>query len=189
MILATGLKLTGGEGTMADLTGKKALIVIASQNFRDEEFTEPCELLKKAGVIVTIASSKTDVATGMLGKKVKPDSLVSAVKAADYDMVIFVGGSGASEYFNSSAAHVLARDAVTGNKILGAICLAPAILARAGILKGKKATCFSAVREFLRNGGAEVQPGGLVVDGKIITADGPQSAKPFAAALLQALAK
>jgi protease I len=165
---------------MSNLPGKKVVMIIASQNFRDEEFAEPYNLLKSNGAAVTVASSKTSPAKGMLGKVVTPDILVKDVAVADYDCVIFVGGAGASEYFNDKTAQNIAKETVQAGKVLCAICIAPATLANAGVLKGKKATCFSSVANMLVKGGATVEKRDVVQDGKIITANGPGAAKEFA---------
>jgi protease I len=178
---------TGEEQKMTNVKGKKALIIIASQNFRDEEFIEPYELLKNGGATVTIASSKKTPARGALGKVVTPDLPITEATATNYDAVVFVGGPGAEEYFNNTAAHKLAQEAVKADKALAAICIAPAILANAGVLKDKKATCFSSEESTLRKGGAVVVKQNVVRDGKIITANGPKAAKEFAQTLAATL--
>lgn len=169
------------------LKGKKVVMVIASQNFRDEEFAEPYGALTNAGASVKVACSRLAPAKGMLGRQVTPDLLLKDVSAADYDAVVFVGGAGAQEYFADETAHRIAREAVEKGRLLGAICIAPAILANAGVLKERKATCFPSVGSVLRKAGATVVAEGVVKDGKLVTADGPANARPFAAALIEAL--
>ncbi|MFQ5835431.1 MAG: DJ-1/PfpI family protein, partial [bacterium] len=85
---------------MAELKGKKVLIIIAERNFRDEELLKPRKILEDRGVKVTVASTSLQDARGMLGATVKPDILLSSVKVQDYDVITFVGGSGASQYWN-----------------------------------------------------------------------------------------
>lgn len=72
---------------------KKVVMIIAHNIFRDEEYLRPKEVLTAAGIKVVTASSSLTTATGKLGAKVNPDVLVKDVKAADYDAVIFIGGS------------------------------------------------------------------------------------------------
>ena len=172
---------------MAGATGKKVLMVIASDQFRDEEYQQPRALLEKAGVKVTVASSSLDEATGMLGLKVKPDILLKEAKVEDYDGVVFVGGMGATEYWDNPTAHALARSAHQSGKLTSAICLAPMTLANAGLLKGKKATIWKdAVGDFKTKG--VVYTGKPVErDGRIITGSGPEAAEEFAKALLEEL--
>lgn len=183
-----GLNAYGKENdTMPDLKGKKVLMIIAGRNFRDEEFSEPYDLLKKCGATVTIASSTKGRATGMLGKVVVPDMLITECKIEDYDGVVFIGGSGASEYWNNRTAHAIARSAVEHNKVLGAICFAPPTLANAGVLKGRKAVCFPSVEGALAQGGAVLVNQDVVRDGNIVTATGPEAAKAFAETLVSML--
>ena len=172
---------------MAGAAGKKVLMVIASDQFRDEEYQKPRALLEKAGVRVTVASSSLKEATGMLGLKVKADILLKEAKMEEYDGVVFVGGMGATEYWESPVAHALARDAHEAGKLTSAICLAPMTLANAGLLKGKKATIWKdAVGDFKTKG--VVYTGKPVErDGRIITGSGPEAAEEFGKALLDVL--
>ncbi len=72
---------------------KKVLMVIAPDQFRDEEYLEPRRILEVRGCAVTVASTSIEPATGMLGAVVKPDTTIDKVKAADFDAVVFVGGA------------------------------------------------------------------------------------------------
>ena len=171
----------------AILSGKKVAIIIAFRDFRDEEFTQPFIHLTQAGATITVASSRRGTAEGMLGKEVKVEHLVSELAASNFDAVVFVGGSGAQEYFNNTPAHHLVREALQQGKVVGAICMAPGILAHAGVVTGKQVTGFSSILPDLRKAGAKVNPVPVVSDGKLVTADGPQSAVQFAAAWIEAL--
>jgi protease I len=177
------------EGKPVDLTGLDVLMVIASKNFRDEEYREPAEALAHAKAGVDVAASSKETSEGMLGQKVTPDLLLSEVDVSRYAAVLFVGGSGAKEYFDDPVAHRIAREAAEQGKVVCAICIAPSTLANAGLLKGKKATCFASERENLEARGAEVLDEPVVRDGKFITADGPKSAHAFAKAVVGALAE
>lgn len=172
---------------MPDLKGKNVLLIIAANNFRDEEFFQPYDLLKKCGAAVTIASSKKDKVRSVFGKSVTPDLLVADCKAADYDAVVFIGGPGAAEYFMNPAAQALARSAAESGKILAAICIAPVTLANAGVLKGKRAVCFPSMADKLAQQGAIIGAGDFVQDGRILTATGPEAAQAFAEALVMML--
>ncbi|HQA04190.1 MAG TPA: DJ-1/PfpI family protein, partial [Thermodesulfovibrio thiophilus] len=77
---------------------KKVLMIIASQNFRDEEFLTPKQIFEKAGFNVIVASSSLNTAKGTLGATVKPDILIKDVNVKTFDAVVFVGGPGAEEY-------------------------------------------------------------------------------------------
>ena len=167
--------------------GKKAVLIIAHENFRDEELAEPMEVLESAGVDVVIASSSLETAKGKLGAVVVPDMLVEDISVSDYDAVVFIGGGGSSEYFESAVAHSVAREAAKSGKLLGAICIAPSTLANAGLLEGKKATSYPSEEGNLKSKRASFTGAGVEVDGNIITADGPSSAREFGRAILRAL--
>lgn len=166
--------------------GKHVLMVIAPTNFRDEEYQKPREILEKAGASVTVASLSTTEATGMLGLKVRPNLVLSDVDADDYDAVIFVGGGGASTYFDDKNAQSIAKEAAK-SRTLGAICLAPQILANANLLEGKRATVFKSQVNGIKAKGAIYTGEPVERDGNIITADGPASATAFGEAILSAI--
>ena len=174
---------------MKPLGNKQVLMVIAQNNFRDEELKVPKALLEEQGAKVTIACSDLAISKGMLGMRVMPDKSLDDVSAKDYDAVIFVGGSGASEYFEDAIAHKLAQDALGLNKVLGAICIAPVTLANAGVLKGKKATVFSSEAQEIEAQGANYTGADVEQDGRIITANGPEAARKFGQAMAQALSR
>jgi len=166
---------------------QKAVLIIASQKFRDEELLETKHLLDQAGVQTVIASTKTGVIKGMLRAKVEADMLVNDIVVDDYDAVIFIGGSGAKEYFDSSVALNIARQAAQRQKILAAICIAPAVLANAGLLDGVRATAFSTEKYKLKKAGAQYTGANVERDGLIITANGPKAAAQFGKAIVDAL--
>ena len=176
-----------GESAMQSVKGKKAVMIIAQSNFRDEELLKPKEVLEKNGVIVTVASSSLKESTGMLGAKVKPNILFTNINVADYDAVIFVGGSGASEYWDNPTAHKIANEANNAKKIVGAICIAPVTLAKAGLLKDKKATTFSSTINDIKSAGAKYTGAEVEIDGNIITASGPAAAQKFGETIVKAL--
>jgi protease I len=181
--------LTSIMGGMAvgDLKDKRVVMIIAKSGFRDEEYKQPRAIFDKNGVKVQVASSSLNTSTGMLGAKVKPDILYKDIKVDEYDAVIFVGGIGAKEYWDDPVAHQIAKEAVSKSKVLCAICIAPVTLARAGVLKGKKATVFSSEKGNIQKSGANYTGKSVEVDGKIITGEGPSAASEFGEAILKAL--
>lgn len=169
--------------------GKKALLIIAPKNFRDEEYFDTKQVLEKYGVAVTTASRISGKIKGMLGKTATAGIGLDEVSVEDYDAVVFIGGIGAQAYFNDSKAQEIAVSAYESGKTVGAICIAPVILANAGILKGKRATCWDG--EFasqLEAGGADCTGEDVVRDDKVITANGPSAARSFGAEIVKALA-
>ena len=170
-----------------NITGKNVLMVIAANNFRDEEYAEPRKVLEQAGAKVIVACSTLNAARGKLGLEVKPDILISDAKEADYDGIVFVGGGGSQEYFESPVAHKLAQTFHSHGKLTSAICIAPAILANAGLLKAKKATSFPSSKETLQTKGALFTGSGVESDGLIVTGSGPEAAIKFGEKLVEVL--
>lgn len=172
---------------------KKALFVIAPEKFRNEEYFIPKDILKKGGVEVVTASTKK-TASGFMFRSVKTDILLKDVSIADYDAIIFAGGPGARAFFDDRLVLSLAREMNANGAIVAAICIAPVILARADILRGKKATVWSSsedttgIDEILK-GGAIFDPAPVVRDGNVITADKPIHAEAFGKAVLEALSE
>jgi protease I len=170
---------------------KKVLIVVAKENFQDHEFSVVDEKLRGAGVEVDIGSSDLGKARGSFGKEIEVDKKISDVSVEDYDGVVFIGGPGSVVYQRDENAHKLAREALSKGKVIGAICIAPTILAYAGVLKGKKASVWddgngTQIRIIEENGG-KYTGADVEVDEKIITANGPPAADKFAAKILEKL--
>jgi len=195
LILVTFMALTllscsrskqGGE-VSKDLAGKRVVMIIAHNGFRDEELMEPKEILEGEGAEVVVASSSLDEAHGMKGATVKPDILLDDIDVSKFDAVIFVGGVGASEYWNNPKAHQIAKEALDSGKVVTAICIAPVTLANAGILKGKKATVFPSEREKLRAAGAIYTGRDVEEDGMIVTGNGPSAARKFGQTIAEKL--
>lgn len=172
---------------MPKISGKKVLMVIASKNFRDEEYQNPRRVLEEGGAVVRVASSSLNVAKGMFGATAKPDLFIRDVKVDEYDAILFIGGSGSSEYWNDTMAHLIVKQALEKGKVLGAICIAPTTLANAGVLSGRRVTSFSSEVSKLRAKGAIYTGSDVEVDGKFITANGPASSTKFGEKVVEAL--
>ncbi len=167
----------------------RILMIIAPYNFRDEELFIPKRIFEDNGYEVVVASSSLKTARGMLGALYKPELLLKQVRVKDYKAIVLVGGSGSVVYFNNRILHHIVREALKEHKVLGAICLAPCILAKAGVLKGKRATVWYSAKECLIKNGAIYTGKPVEVDGKIVTASGPFAARKFAHTILKVLKK
>lgn len=167
-------------------------MIIALRNFRDEEYFIPKEILAKAGMEVVTASTQRGIAVGSGGGETKVDLLLSEADIKNFDGVVFIGGQGAHQHLDNEQFHQIAREAVKEQKLLAAICIAPAILAKAGVLDRKKATVWSSVLDksavkILASGGAIYQPDLVVQDGNIITANGQGAAREFGKGIIKAI--
>jgi len=105
----------------------------------------------------------------------------------DFDAIIFIGGVGAREYFNNGVAFDIAREAADKGKILAAICIAPSVLANAGVLNGVRVTSFPSERPRLQRAGAIYTGAAVERDGPIITGIGPEAARLFGEAVADAI--
>ncbi len=165
----------------------QALMIIAPEAFRDEEYARPREVLQARGAEVVTASTRPGVCTGTLGMTAEATLAVADADPADFGAIIFIGGAGSAVFFNDPQAHELARSAHETGRVVAAICIAPSTLARAGLLDGVRATAFASQRQDLTAHGAVWTGAPVVVDGRIITADGPDAAHDFGGAIADAL--
>ena len=168
----------------------KALFIIAPVDFRDEEYFIPKKIIEENSIDVTTAST-SEVSTSKFGKQVAVDILIEKVNS-DYDVIIFVGGSGARDYFENKTLLDLARKFLEEGKMVAAICIGPAILAKSGVLKGKQATVWTSPNNregitILEENGAIYLDQDVVVDRNIITANGPGAAEVFGKKILEVL--
>ena len=166
---------------------KKILIVVAMENFRDEEYEEPRGVFEQAGLEVKVAGERAGDAYGKMGAKAWVDMPFSDVNLENFDAVVFVGGTGSQHYFHDEEALNLAREAMQAKKLLAAICIAPTILANAGVLQGKRVTAFESEKDNLEAKGATFTGNPVEMDDSIITAKGPEVATEFGEKIVDAL--
>lgn len=161
---------------------KNALIVIAKTGFQDHELEGARKGLMDAGFNIILASTDAGSCTGKCGSTEQASIALKDVDVHSYDRIAFIGGPGAKALADDEHAKRIAKDTVAAGKILGAICIAPTILAAAGVLKGKKATVWNEDGEpsaFIESRGAQFTDELVTVDGKIVTANGPGAAGEF----------
>lgn len=167
----------------------RIVMVIAFQDFRDEEYFVTREVLEKAGMDVSVASDKTGVATGADGGEVRIDLKLSKIKPEDFDALVFVGGPGCLIHLANRHSHKVIKKFIAQDKILAALCVSPVILAESGVLKGKRATVWNTTMEkqgikILEKHGAIFENRPVVIDGNIITGNAPLAAKDFGWAIV-----
>jgi len=162
----------------------RAVLVIAFQGFHDFEYQDIKEALEGFNIKTVTISSRIGEAIGKFGQSLNIEKTFSDIELDRFGAVVFVGGSGVTDYIDDDSVHQFVRQAIEKDKVLGAISLAPAILARAGVLKNKKATICSSqldekIVEILKQGQAEYINEAVVVDGSIITANGQMVTEDF----------
>ncbi|MCK4805934.1 MAG: DJ-1/PfpI family protein [Candidatus Pacebacteria bacterium] len=171
---------------------KKILMVVALKDFRHEEYFIPKEILEKADFSIDTTSTEKGIAVGSQGDEAIIHIGLDEINLENYKAVIFCGGSGMANELDNQNFHKLAKDFYENNKIVAAICVAPVILAKAGILEDKKATVWSSALDQslikdLEENGATYEDSPVVMDNKIITANGPDAAEEFGKAIKELL--
>lgn len=164
----------------------KVLLVVAN-NYRDEEFEASYQAVKEAGLTPVIASKSKGELKGMLGGKAQAEIALKDVNSKDYKAVIFVGGVGADVFWDDPEAHRIAKEIYNQGKLVCAICIAPVTLAKAGLLRGVKSTCWPSVAPTLKMLGAHYLDVPVIEDKGIITANGPQASQKFKEAIVRKL--
>ena len=168
---------------------KSALVIIAPEGFQDIELKGTRDGLAAAGFTIVLGSTRTGPCTGKFGGEEVSEIALPDVLVSDYDRIVFIGGPGARKLWDDGDAQAVAQDAVEAGKPLGAICIAPGILARAGVLKEKKATIWNedgAQEAVLQKAGAIFTDEPVTKDGLIVTANGPEAAEEFGRAFAAA---
>lgn len=170
---------------------KKIILLIAHEGFQPVEYFETKKVFDSAGFEVITASDKIGQAMPSAGTdSVYIDYEIKDIKPEDYDGFFIIGGHGAMDFLNTKEVHDLLKFFVKKGKFVGAICVAPRILAEAGILKSKQVTGWDGDNELagvLTDVGAKYIREPVVVDGKLITASGPAVARDWGLAIVKAL--
>lgn len=166
----------------------KALI-ISADHFEDTELLVPYYRLKEAGFEVDVASISRGKINGKHGYEVGVDKALRDVQAKDYDILVLPGGKAPSELRKQPVALEIVKEFILGNKPIAAICHGPQILAAAGVLRGRHATCYHSVAEELKQAGALYEDSEVVVDGNLVTSRQPSDLPAFMRETIRMMAK
>lgn len=146
------------------------------------------DLLRRGGVEVVVAGLQAGVVTAGRGVRIQPDMALDDALQQDYDMVVLPGGSAGSERLNADdRIRGLLIKMANSEKFTAAICAAPRVLADAGVLSGKSATCYPGTMDTTALPGLDTDQA-VVQDGRVITSRGPGTAIDFALKLIENLA-
>ena len=169
---------------------KTALVPIA-EGSEEIELVTIVDVLRRAGVEVTVASANRDQTlqiTASRGLKITADMTLDDCAENHYDLIAVPGGLPGSEHLGEHPVlDLMLRDQAAQGKLFGAICAAPAlVLASKGLLLDKTATCYPSFQQTLE--AKEVDSAArVVVDGNCITSQGPGTALDFALELVEQL--
>ena len=170
-------------------SGKKKVAILIENGVEDREFTIPCHALKQAGMeVVVLGSRMNEKYKGKGGKvSVQADATTTEAIAAEFDAVVIPGGMAADKMRRNPNTVRFVQEAMQEGKWVAAVCHGPQLLIEGDLLKGRKATGFSAIRKDMINAGANYLDQPLVVDKNLITSREPGDLAIFTTALLSRL--
>lgn len=160
------------------------IIVLLADGFEEIEALTPVDMLRRAGLEVKTVGINGKIAVGSHNIPVVCDAVPADINLSDVSMAIFPGGMpGALNLDASPYTDEVINSVVSRGGHIAAICAAPLIFGRRGLLEGKRATCFPGFEEELR--GATVTGKEFVTDGDITTGKGMEYSLPFAKELVR----
>ncbi|MFG0318326.1 MAG: DJ-1 family glyoxalase III [Planctomycetota bacterium JB042] len=166
---------------------KKALVPLAP-GFEEIEAVTIIDVLRRAGVEVTVAGTVDGLVEASRGVRVMPDTTVGAVDPESFDLVVLPGGGPGTEALRDDPRILeMVRRHHAAGRLTAAVCAAPTVLAAAGIAARHRVTGHPSVRDALEAAGADVADDRVVVDGNVVTSQGPGTSIEFAFALVERL--
>ncbi len=164
----------------------KTALVLFAEGSEELEAVTIVNILRRAGVTVTLAGLNAGQLRGSRGVVIQPDTELDTVLHHDFDMLVLPGGQPGTRHMkNDTRILKLVRLMTQQGKFIAAICAAPSILAEAGLLAGKRATSYPGSLDEYAS--IHKQSDAIVEDGKIITSRGPGTAMDFALTLVELL--
>ena len=161
------------------MINKSILIILAADNFNEEEFIIVKDSLDKAGFKIFIASNTNNLCVGKNGMRVKNDMKLYNIHENNFSGIVFIGGNGIKNYWNDKKLQNAAKEFFAAKKPVAAICSAVVILAKAGILNGLSAACWKEDERELRSENIQIKDAPVVTRKNIITGSGPESTQEF----------
>lgn len=165
-----------------------SVLIPLAPGFEDLEAVTLSDLLRRAGIEVVIAGLQRGLIQGSRGIRIEPDAYLDDVLAHDFDLIALPGGLPGAEHLRDDArVQALLKKMAAAGRYTTAICAAPMALAEAGLLAGKQATAFPGVLDKLALHDTLNLDEAVVVDGAVVTSQGPGTAMDFALTLIELL--
>ena len=162
--------------------------VLVEQQYQEMEVWYPVYRLREAGCKVTLVGPEAgQTYPSKLGYPAKSDKAAKDVRADDFDVIVIPGGFAPDFLRRNEAVVRLVSDMAEQGKVVAAICHGPWVLCSTQALKGKKATCFFAIKDDVSNAGAKYQDAEVVRDGNLITSRKPDDLPAFLHTILHAV--
>jgi protease I len=170
-----------------ELSGKRAAVLV-EQQYQEMEVWYPIYRLREVGCKVTVVGPEAGQNyPSKLGYPCKSDKAARDVSADDFDLLVVPGGFAPDYLRRHEAILRLVGDMAERGKVVAAVCHGPAVLCSTQALKGKRATCFFAIKDDVANAGASYVDAEVVRDGNLITSRKPDDLPAFMQAIIQAL--
>jgi protease I len=170
------------------LQGKRIAVLVADL-YQEMEVWYPLLRFREDGAeTVAVGAEAGKTYASKKGYPVVADKSMGEVSAKDFDAVIIPGGWAPDSLRQDERVLKFVRDMDQSGKVMAAICHAGWVLCSAGILRGRKATCFVAIKDDLINAGAKYVNEEVVVDGNLITSRVPTDLPAFCREVARALA-
>ena len=164
------------------------IAVLFATGFEEVEALAPVDILRRAGLTVTMAGVDGETVTGSHGINLKMDAKVEDIDKGELEALVLPGGlPGTLNLEKSQTVQELITYCAEQGKLLAAICAAPSILAHRGLLQGKNAISFPDFQQDLQEGGAVLSENYVCEDGNFITARGMGVATQFGLKLVERL--
>jgi protease I len=173
---------------MAKSNGGKTVAVLVEDLYQEMEVWYPAYRLREAGHKTLFLGTGKPEYKSKLGYPVKAEGDIKEVKARDVDGVIVPGGFAPDFLRRSPEILALVADLDRAGKPIGSICHAAWVLCSAGILKGRTATCYFAIKDDVANAGAKYVDQEVVVDRNLVTSRKPDDLPAFMREFLKVLA-
>ena len=164
------------------------VLVPLAQGMEELEAVTVVDLLRRAGIEVVTAGLEAGPVKGSRGTVLLPDTTLDTALKREYDMLVLPGGlPGATHLEQDPRIIALVKKMAGDNRFTAAICAAPKVLARAGVLEGKHVTSYPGVLDPTQWPRIQLENRAIVTDGKVITSRGPGTAMDFALELIGSL--
>ena len=165
----------------------RTALILFAEGSEELEAVTTINILRRGGITVTVAGLHTGALRGSRGTVLLPDTTLDEALKHNYDMVVLPGGQPGTNNLKADARVLkLVQQMAADDRYVAAICAAPSVLASAGLLDGKRATCYPGTLDAFPK--VQQQPAAVVEDGKLITSRGPGTAIDFALTLVERLA-
>ena len=164
-------------------------LIVSADHFEDSELLYPFYRLQEEGLQVDIASIARGKINGKHGYELVADKALRDVDPNQYDLLVLPGGKAPAKLRKEPAAAAIAQDFMRSNKPVAAICHGPQILITAGVLQGRRATCYRSVAGELQESGALYEDKEVVVDGNLVTSRQPSDLPAFMREIVRLLEK